>query len=95
MINSNLENKTKLNLIGYQIGSNINNVNLDNEKFFPIYELLEKNQLRLFIHPWNMMRERHIKDYWLPWLVGMPAENSRAICSMIFGGILINFLILK
>jgi aminocarboxymuconate-semialdehyde decarboxylase len=26
-------------------------------------------------------------DYWLPWLVGMPAETSLAICSMIFGGI--------
>jgi len=25
--------------------------------------------------------------YWLPWLVGMPAETSRAICSMIFGGV--------
>ena len=26
--------------------------------------------------------------YWLPWLVGMPAESSLAICSMIFGGVL-------
>jgi len=25
--------------------------------------------------------------YWLPWLVGMPAETSLAICSMIFGGV--------
>ncbi|MEO0405208.1 MAG: amidohydrolase family protein, partial [Bacteroidota bacterium] len=29
--------------------------------------------------------------YWLPWLVGMPAETSRAICSLIFGGILEKF----
>jgi Predicted metal-dependent hydrolase of the TIM-barrel fold len=26
--------------------------------------------------------------YWLPWLVGMPAETSLAICGMIFGGVL-------
>jgi len=26
--------------------------------------------------------------YWLPWLVGMPAETSRAVCSLIFGGVL-------
>jgi aminocarboxymuconate-semialdehyde decarboxylase len=26
--------------------------------------------------------------YWLPWLVGMPAEQSRAACSLIFGGVL-------
>jgi aminocarboxymuconate-semialdehyde decarboxylase len=29
--------------------------------------------------------------YWLPWLVGMPAETSLAICSMIFGGVLERF----
>jgi aminocarboxymuconate-semialdehyde decarboxylase len=28
-----------------------------------------------------------MKKYWLPWLVGMPAESSLAICSMIFGGV--------
>ncbi|MDZ7645752.1 MAG: amidohydrolase family protein [Cytophagales bacterium] len=28
-----------------------------------------------------------MQRYWLPWLVGMPAETSRAMCSMIFGGI--------
>jgi aminocarboxymuconate-semialdehyde decarboxylase len=27
----------------------------------------------------------------LPWLVGMPAETSRAICSLIFGGVLEKF----
>ena len=27
---------------------------------------------------------------WLPWLVGMPAETSLAICSMIFGGIFVS-----
>ena len=26
--------------------------------------------------------------YWLPWLVGMPAEQSRAACCLIFGGVL-------
>ncbi len=32
-----------------------------------------------------------MKKYWLPWLVGMPAETSRAICSMIFGGVFERF----
>jgi aminocarboxymuconate-semialdehyde decarboxylase len=26
--------------------------------------------------------------YWMPWLVGMPAEQSRAACCLIFGGVL-------
>ena len=29
--------------------------------------------------------------YWLPWLVGMPAETARAIASMIFGGVFTRF----
>ena len=29
-----------------------------------------------------------MKKYWLPWLVGMPAETALAICSVIFGGVL-------
>jgi aminocarboxymuconate-semialdehyde decarboxylase len=32
-----------------------------------------------------------MQKYWLPWLVGMPAETSRAICSMIFGGVFEQF----
>ena len=32
-----------------------------------------------------------MEKYWLPWLVGMPAETSRAICSMIFGSVFEQF----
>jgi aminocarboxymuconate-semialdehyde decarboxylase len=32
-----------------------------------------------------------MEKYWLPWLVGMPAETARAICSMIFAGIFEQF----
>jgi len=35
-----------------------------------------------------MMGEKEMQKYWLPWLVGMPAETSRAICSLIFSGVL-------
>jgi aminocarboxymuconate-semialdehyde decarboxylase len=29
-----------------------------------------------------------MEKYWLPWLVGMPAETARAACSLIFSGVL-------
>lgn len=77
----------KIGLSGIQIGSNINDENLNEERFFPIFEACEKAGMALLIHPWNMMGEKKMSRYWLPWLVGMPAETSRAICSMIFGGI--------
>jgi aminocarboxymuconate-semialdehyde decarboxylase len=44
--------------------------------------------MAVMIHPWQMMGEDSMKKYWLPWLVGMPAETSRAACSMIFSGLL-------
>ena len=82
---------TQLKMPGLQIGSNINGENLSDKKYFPFYKRAEELGCALFIHPWEMMGEEQMQKYWLPWLVGMPAETSRAICSMIFGGVLDTF----
>jgi len=79
--------KEELNLPGIQIGSNINDLNLNEEQFFPIFEACQELGLAIMVHPWNMMGMKSMEKYWLPWLVGMPAETSRAMCSMIFGGV--------
>ena len=72
----------KIGLRGIQIGSNINDENLNEERFFPIFEACQNLDLAVMVHPWNMMGEKNMQRYWLPWLVGMPAETSRAMCSM-------------
>jgi aminocarboxymuconate-semialdehyde decarboxylase len=76
-----------LKFAGLEIGTNINGKNLSDSYFFPFYEAAQKLGCALFVHPWEMMGENQMQKYWLPWLVGMPAETSRAICSMIFGGV--------
>jgi aminocarboxymuconate-semialdehyde decarboxylase len=81
----------ELKMPGLEIGSNINGKNLSEKEFFPFYEAAEELGCALFIHPWEMMGETQMEKYWLPWLVGMPAETSRAICSMIFGGVFEQF----
>ena len=81
----------ELKMPGLEIGSNINGKNLSDKYFFPFYAAAEKLGCRLFVHPWEMMGENDMQKYWLPWLVGMPAETSRAICSMIFGGVFEQF----
>lgn len=81
----------ELNMPGLEIGSNINGKNLSDPLFFPFYEAAEQAGCALFVHPWEMMGEAQMQQYWLPWLVGMPAETSRAICSMIFGGVFEKF----
>ena len=81
----------ELKMPGLEIGSNINGKNLSDKYFLPFYEAAEKLGCALFVHPWEMMGEDKMQQYWLPWLVGMPAETSRAICSMIFGGVFEQF----
>jgi aminocarboxymuconate-semialdehyde decarboxylase len=85
----------KLKLPGIEIGSNVNGENLSKEKFHPIFEHAEKIGCSIFVHPWEMMGQDEMQKYWLPWLVGMPAETSRAICSLIFGGVLEKYPNLK
>ena len=82
-----LERCKQIGMSGVQIGSNINDLNLNEPRFYPIFEACEKLGMAVLVHPWNMMGQKQMQRYWLPWLVGMPAETSRAICSMIFGGI--------
>ena len=41
--------------------------------------------------PGTWSGKERMPKYWLPWLVGMPAETSLAICSMMFGGVFDRF----
>lgn len=82
-----LERCKKIGLKGVQIGSNVNQLNLSETAFFRFFEACRDLDMCVFIHPWEMMGEKDMQKYWLPWLVGMPAETSRAICSMLFAGI--------
>ncbi len=83
-----LERCKQIGLVGVQIGSNINQLNLGESQFYEFFAACEELSMAVFVHPWEMMGESEIQKYWLPWLVGMPAETSRAICSLIFSGVL-------
>ncbi|MBK6399831.1 MAG: amidohydrolase [Bacteroidetes bacterium] len=82
-----LERCMKIGLRGVQIGSHVNDWNLNAPELFPFFEAAQEMNASIFVHPWDMMGKEKMNKYWLPWLVGMPAETSLAICSMIFGGI--------
>jgi aminocarboxymuconate-semialdehyde decarboxylase len=78
----------QLGLSGVQIGSHINDWNLDAPELFEFFQAAQDLETAILIHPWDMMGTESMPKYWLPWLVGMPAEQSRAACSLIFGGVL-------
>ena len=78
----------QLGLSGVEIGSNVNGANLDSRELFPVFAAAAALDAAVFVHPWEMAGRDRMTRYWLPWLVGMPAETSLAICSLIFGGVL-------
>jgi aminocarboxymuconate-semialdehyde decarboxylase len=82
-----LERCMQIGLRGVQIGSHVNDWNLNAPELFPVFEAARDLGASIFVHPWDMMGKEKMSKYWLPWLVGMPAETSLAICSMIFGGV--------
>lgn len=83
-----LERCKQIGLAGVQIGTNVNQLNLSEPQFLEFFQACEELSMAVFVHPWEMMGEADMQKYWLPWLVGMPAEVSRAICSLIFSGTL-------
>lgn len=91
---------TQLGLRGVQIGTHVDpNAycrssecrNLEDKSLWPVYETAERLGAAVFVHPWDMMGKERMPKYFLPWLIGMPAETSLAICSMIFGGVFERF----
>jgi aminocarboxymuconate-semialdehyde decarboxylase len=80
--------KKSLGLHGVQIGSHIGDWNLDAPELFEFFAACEALDVGVLVHPWDMMAASQMPKYWMPWLVGMPAEQSRAACALIFGGVL-------
>src|SRR5208282_1324157 len=68
-----LERCKSIGLVGVQIGSNVNQQNLNENIYHPFYQVCEDLDMCIFVHPWEMMGEQNMQKYWLPWLVGMPA----------------------
>jgi len=89
----------ELGLRGVEIGTHVdanphvpNELrNLDDRSLDPVWQAAEEWGAAIFVHPWDMVGKERMPKYWLPWLVGMPAETALAICSMIFGGVFERF----
>ncbi|KXN71576.1 amidohydrolase 2 [Conidiobolus coronatus NRRL 28638] len=76
----------ELGLAGVQIGSHVNEWNLDAPELEPIFACAEELGAAIFVHPWDMDMKR-MEKFWFPWLIGMPCESTMAVCSLIFGGV--------
>ncbi|PVU97222.1 hypothetical protein BB560_003178 [Smittium megazygosporum] len=77
----------ELGLAGIQIGSHVNELNLDAPEFDALWATAESLGAVIFVHPWDMQMDGRMSKFWFPWLVGMPTETTMAAASMVLCGV--------
>ena len=83
-----LERMKALGLRVVEIGTNVNGRDLDDPEIVDILEAAAALGLAVFAHPWSCIGEERMRAFYLPHMVGLPAETSLAISRLIFGGVL-------
>ena len=78
----------ELGLQGVQIGSHVGGWNLDARRVVRVLPGRERTGRRDPGASLGRWAPISMPKYWLPWLVRMPAEQSRAACCLVFGGVL-------
>lgn len=78
---------TELNMCGIQIGTSVNDTNLDDPKYEKFWSKCEELDAAVMIHPWDFQRGGKFEPHWAPWLVGMPKETTHAASMLLHGGV--------
>jgi aminocarboxymuconate-semialdehyde decarboxylase len=74
---------------GVYMGTNIDNHDLDDPLFEPIFARIETLDLPVFLHPLSpVVGGKRLLPYSFPNLVGFPFDTTIAACHVIFGGVM-------
>ncbi|HUF46588.1 MAG TPA: amidohydrolase family protein [Vicinamibacterales bacterium] len=76
-----------LRLPGAMLFSNVNGVGLDDERFWPVYELANDRDAVLMIHPTSPVGVESMEDYWLMPLNGFLFDTTLAASKLVFSGV--------
>ncbi len=85
----------KLGLRGVEIGSHVGKRELGDQVFWPIYAILEKAGLPMFIHPHHVAGMDRLQNFYLNNLIGNPLDTTIAAANLIFSGVLEKYPNLK
>ena len=77
----------QLKMPGAMLFSNINGIGLDDERFWPIYELANDRRAVLMIHPTSPVGVEAMQDYWLMPLNGFLFDTTLAASKLVFSGV--------
>jgi len=56
----------ELGLAGVQIGTHVNDWNLDRNELFAVFDRAAELGTAVFVHPWDMLAPERMPKYWLP-----------------------------
>ena len=84
-----LERAAKLpGLKGLYLATHINDNNLDEKAYFPVYAKCEELGWPIFLHPMNPLAPERLSRFYLINFLGNPYETGVAAASLVFGGAL-------
>ncbi|NYT69073.1 amidohydrolase family protein [Pusillimonas noertemannii] len=77
---------------GVYLGTAVNDTNLSDSSFWPVYEVLEELGLPIFLHPLKVigMQDR-LSQYFLANLLGNPFDTAIAAAHLVFSGVMDRF----
>ncbi|KWF05353.1 amidohydrolase family protein [Burkholderia pseudomultivorans] len=73
---------------GIYMGTNIDNRDLDDPRFAPVFARIEQLNLPVFLHPQQTVGGARLGDYYLSNLLGNPFDTAIAGSHLILGGVL-------
>jgi aminocarboxymuconate-semialdehyde decarboxylase len=76
---------------GFYIATRINDRELSNPAFLPVFERIDALGLPVFLHPVMVIGNERLQQYYLTNLLGNPFESAIAAAHLIFGGVLDRF----
>jgi aminocarboxymuconate-semialdehyde decarboxylase len=76
-----------LHFAGAMVFSNVNGVGLDDQRFWPLYEVANDLGAVFYIHPTHPVGVEAMTDYWLMPLVGFLCDTTLAAAKIVFSGV--------
>jgi aminocarboxymuconate-semialdehyde decarboxylase len=80
-----------LHMPGAMLFSNVNGVGLDDERFWPLYEVANDRKSVLMIHPTSPVGVEAMREYWLMPLNGFLFDTTLAASKLVFSGVVRRF----
>jgi aminocarboxymuconate-semialdehyde decarboxylase len=76
---------------GLYLATNVNGEELDEKKFWGVYEMCEALGWTIFLHPVDTIGQDRTRKFYLKNLCGNPYDTGVAVAHLIFGGVLDRF----